>query len=99
LFLDGSSLRLTLASGRTLTFDILVVARSESGASAGYRAYGVIENSGGTTAFIGTPTVTTLGEDVAGWDATVVAHNAYDALVIQVTGAVYATIRWVATVR
>jgi len=76
-----------------------VVARSSGAASAGYRAYGVIENAGGTTAFIGTPTVTTLGEDATGWDVAVEADDNNDALVIKVTGAAATTIRWVATVR
>jgi hypothetical protein len=54
LFLDGIDDRITLPITRTLTFDILVVARSSAGQSAGYRARGVIENNGGTTAFNGT---------------------------------------------
>jgi len=99
LYLDGSSQRLSIASGRTLTFDILVVARSNAAASAGYQLRGVIENNGGTTSFIGTPSVTTLGEDVAAWDVSVVADDTNDALAIQVTGAASTTIRWVATVR
>ena len=97
LYLDGSSQRLTVASGRTMTFDILVVARSSQDDSAGYRIVGVIENDGGTTSFIGIPTVTELGEDVD-WTVVVEADDANDALVIKVTGYIY-TVRWVATVR
>jgi len=101
LFLDGDTATqsLTVAAGRTVTFDILVVARTEDGASAGYQFLGVIENQGGTTSFIGTPQKTVLGEDVAGWDVSVIADNANDALVIRVTGAAATTIRWVATAR
>jgi hypothetical protein len=97
--LDGNSENLIIAPGQTLSFDILVVARSDAAASAGYRAQGVIENNTGTTGFIGTPTVTVLGEDVSAWNVTVQADNSIDALVIRVTGAAGVTIRWVATVR
>jgi hypothetical protein len=101
LSLDGTSARLIVAAGRTMTFDILVTARSTSpvGQSAGYRAFGVIENVGGTTGFVGAPTVTTLGEDNAAWDVTVQADNTSAALAIKVTGVAATTIRWVAVVR
>ena len=100
LFLDGSSQRITIDGGRTVTFDILVVARSDLGLSAGYRIVGVIENQGGTTAFIGgVPVPTTLGEDVGAWDVAVAADDANDALEVKVTGAAATTIRWVASVR
>jgi hypothetical protein len=99
LYLDGSAERLTVATGRTLTFDIVLVARSTAAASAGYRIQGVIENNVATTGFIGAPTITTLGEDVAAWNVTVLADDANDALVVQAIGAAGSTIRWVATAR
>jgi hypothetical protein len=99
LFLDGLGSQVIVASGQTVTFDVLVVARSDVAVSAGYRIQGVIENSTGTTTFLGSPTVTVLGEDVAAWDASVVADDTNDALAIHVTGAVGTAIRWVATVR
>ena len=80
-------------------FDILVVARSSTGQSAGYHIQGLIENVGGTTSFIGTPSVTTLGEDVASWNAIAAFDDTNDALIIKVIGAGGGTIRWVATVR
>lgn len=99
LFLDGLSQRLTIATDRTLTFDILVVARSSGGASAGYHIQGVIENTGGTTDFVGpAPVATVLAEDIPAWGVVVVADNANDALVIRVTGSA-TTVRWVATIR
>ncbi len=98
LFLDGSSERLTIANNRTLTFDILVVARSSGGTSAGYNIVGVIENSGGNTALIGPPGKISSEEDPS-WDANAVADDTNDALQIRVTGAAGTTIRWVATVR
>jgi hypothetical protein len=101
LFLDGSSARMTIATNATWTFDALVVARGGINGtnSAGYRIVGVIKNNAGNTAFIGTPTVTTLGEDVAAWNATAVADNTNDALVLQVTGSTNTTVRWVGSVR
>jgi hypothetical protein len=99
MFLDGASQRLTVATDRVVTFDILVVARDAQGNSAGYSAQGVIENWGGATAFVGTPTVTTLGEIVASWDVTLDDDDANDALVIQVEGSAIWDTRWVAVVR
>jgi hypothetical protein len=90
--------RLTVADGRTLTFDILVVARSDEGASAGFTVQGVIENVGGTTGFIGTPTVVELGKD-DDWTVAVKDDDPNGALSIQVTGSADTDIRWVATVR
>jgi hypothetical protein len=97
LFLDGTSQRLTIAAGRTVTFDILISGRTEGGESAGYRIEGLIENVGGTTALVGAPTITTLGEDDAAWNVQVLASAPQDALLIQVQGN-GETIRWVARV-
>jgi hypothetical protein len=106
LFLDGNggSQRITLANGRTMTFDILVTARSIAPSpilnqSAGYQIRGVIKNVGGTTSLVGILTPLVLAEDDAAWDATVVADNATDALSVRVTGVASTTIRWVAVVR
>jgi hypothetical protein len=98
LFLDGNDDRLTVASGRTLTFDIMVAARSDGGDSAGYRAEGVIDNDGGTMTLIAS-TLTELEGAEADWTVTVEADDTFDALVIKVTGAASTNIRWVATVR
>jgi len=87
---------LTIAQGRTLAFDALVVGRSNDGESAGYHIRGVVENVGGTVSLIGTPLKTVLGEDDPNWD--VQALTGFGALVIQVRGN-GETIRWVATVR
>jgi hypothetical protein len=101
LFLDGdaASQRLTVANNRVVTFDILVVARSQAGFSAGYAVQGVIENYLGVTSFVGVPVITTLGELVPAWDLTVAADDVNEALVIQVSSGVGEVTRWVATVR
>lgn len=98
LFLDGRTAHILLPSGRTMTFEILVAARSTVGNSAGYQIRGVIEFlDGGGVAFVGTPLKTVLGEDVLGWDVNVEAASL--ALKINATGAAGETVRWVASVR
>ncbi|MFW6135934.1 MAG: hypothetical protein ACOC7N_03840 [Chloroflexota bacterium] len=95
--LDGSAAQLTVTSGHTVAFDILVVGRTSASESGGYSIQGLIENVGGNTTLIGS-SVTTIAEDDAEWDAQVVADNANHALKVQVRGNLE-TIRWVATVR
>ena len=100
LFLDGSSRRINVPAGATWTFDILVVGRSTAAAtSAGYQIRGLIENNAGTITVV--RTATPITEDDATWNADVdpTDSNTYDALVIKVTGAPTATVRWVASVR
>ena len=98
MFLDGASLRMTVPDGASWTFEALVVARSSTGDSAGYRLIGVVENVGGAMA--GSYQATqVLREDVAAWDVSASTDNVNDALIIQVTGAAATTIRWVASVR
>ena len=100
LYLDGGSAWLTLSPTRTLTFDVLIVGRSDAiggNESAGYYCWGVIENVGGTTTLVGS-WCNTLGEDDSNWDVRVVADDSKDALAVQVMGN-GETIRWVATVR
>lgn len=102
LFLDGAAAtaRCTIATDTTWTFCIYLVARrtDADNESAGYKFEGVIDNNAGTTALVGTVTKTVLAEDTAAWDADVVASDANDALVIQVTGEAAKTINWVARI-
>lgn len=98
LLLDGANERLTIASDRTVTFDILIVARSNTNLSAGYQIRGVIENSNGVTALVGAPVVTTLGAQNNAWSVTAEADDVNDALDILVTGIAGLNIRWVASV-
>lgn len=99
LFLDGASERLTIPVNRTMAFEIYLVARRDAHSqSAGYLFRGVIKNDNGATSFVPSYTVFTLGEDNPAWDATLLASDLYDALIIQVSGAEDANIRWIATV-
>ncbi|MBN1535645.1 MAG: hypothetical protein JW908_02850 [Anaerolineales bacterium] len=100
LFLDGASERLTIQTDRTMAFEIFVAAkRNAFNQSAGYYFRGVIKNEGGITSFVPSTVMITLGEDNPAWEITISASDAYDALIIQVSGAENANIRWVATVR
>jgi len=96
----GATTRIQIVSDTTYTFRILVTARrtDADNESAGYKIEGVIDNNAGTTAFVGTPTVTAIAEDTAAWDVVVEADNTNDALVIKVTGEASKTIRWGAVV-
>jgi hypothetical protein len=99
LFLDGIRQRMSIPPNGAWTFDILVVASSSGASVDGYQIKGVIKhNAQGLTTFIGTPSATTLGEQVPGWDVAAEADNTNDALAIKVTGSA-TTVRWVATVR
>ncbi len=103
LALDGGATRLKIEPGRSLTFDVLLVARAEPPLTdtAGYHFRGVVKNVGGVAAFVGTPTSTLLGSDVGPvWSVSLVV--AIDALVVNVDGGALAgypaAVRWVARV-
>ena len=109
VYLDGISAtqRITITINRTVSFDILIVARNDPvslvpGQSGGYQIQGVIENNNGVTSLVGSPTVTPLGADDANWKVRVQAVDLVgpnDVLAVQVQGANAMIIRWVATAR
>jgi hypothetical protein len=92
------------------TFRVLISAHNSANTTdiAGWEIKGVISrgNGVGTTALVGTPTVTLLGATTgaitAGWgtvsNVAAVADTTYGALQITVTGVASTTIRWSATV-
>jgi hypothetical protein len=101
-FAAGSATnRVPIANDSAYAFFIMVVARNTAtnNESAAYIIQGAIDNNANTVAFVGSPTVTILGEDVGAWDATVAADNTNKSLQILVTGENSKTIRWVASVR
>lgn len=86
---------LAIPSDTAWAFRALVVARnSGKNNSAGYEVKGIIHNDSGTAAIVGSVSVTTLGESVAGWDVTADASGAN--LRIRATGETGETIKWVA---
>ncbi len=103
LFLNGSSTKMTLVNDSTWKFEIHVVARRTdvNDESAAYTISGCIDRnaSAATTALVGTPTVTVIGEDTAAWNVTVDADTINGGPRIMVTGEASKTIRWVAFVR
>jgi len=99
VYLDGASLQLTIAADTCYMFTIRVSAIEDSSGTdaAGYHIQGCLVNNGGTTALVGTPTVTSHESDAA-WDCAASADDTNDALAITVTGAAATNVRWVATV-
>lgn len=80
----------------TWAFRALIAARNTNNSvqeSAAYEVVGCIDNHAGTVGFVGTPSVTVVGEDVAAWDVTVSTASAE--LRIQATGETSKTINWV----
>jgi hypothetical protein len=98
LFLDGTVASLTIPTDATFAFDGLVVARSDTTVVDAKYIRGIISNNGGTTALVGTPTITELNAAPV-FTLSVNADDGIDALTIDVTGVAGQTIRWVATLR
>ena len=98
LFLDGSSARLTIPSGKILHATVHIVgSKSDGTAVASYMRQVTIKNVGGTTSLVGT--VNTIGTDeAASTSIAITANDTNDALDIAVTGITSETWRWAATV-
>jgi hypothetical protein len=98
LFLDGSSTRLTVPSGKILHLQVtLLGSKSDGAAVASYMRQVTIKNVAGTTSLVGT--VNTIGTDeAAGTSIAITADDTNDALQIAVTGITSETWRWVAVV-
>ncbi len=101
--LPASNNQIVLPNDGTCIFRIDVVARrtDADNESAGYAFQGVIDRnaSAGTTALVGTPSKTVLGEDVAAWDANIAVDATNGGLSVTVTGEAAKTINWVAVAR
>lgn len=102
MFLDGVSLRATIASGRSVMFDIMICARSSAGLNAAWTVKGIINNLSGTTS-IATAVVNALIADNSGATfgtlanvPVVAANDAADALVITVANPAATNVRWLA---
>lgn len=100
LFLNGSSLRLTVPSGKILFANVLVSGiKSDGSAAACYKRKVAIKNVSGTTSLVGSvETIGTDHEDNASTDVAITADDTNDALQINVTGITGETWRWVAVV-
>lgn len=100
IYLNGSSSRLTIPSGKIMFANVLVSGiKSDGSAAACYKRKVAIKNVGGTTSLVGA--VETIGTDIednASTDVTITADNTNDALDISVTGIAAETWRWLAVV-
>jgi hypothetical protein len=98
LFLNGSSTRLTIPSGKYLTGTINIAGiKSDGTAAASYIRQFSIKNFAGTTSLVGT--VNTVGTDeAASTSISITADDTNDALKVEVTGITSETWRWVAAV-
>jgi len=99
--LNGSTLRLTIPSGKVFSFIAQITGiKSDGSAVAKYIREGTIKNVGGTTTMVGSViTVGTDHEDNASTDVAITADDTNDALDISVTGIAAETWRWVAVVQ
>jgi hypothetical protein len=98
LFLDGSSTRLTVPSGKIIALTINIAGVSSTGAAvAHYMRQYCVKNVAGTTSEVYAPI--TIGTDnTAGTSIALSASDASDALVVSVTGTASTIWRWVASV-
>lgn len=100
LFL-GTTSRHTIASGRTHSYRIHVVAREDDGLANGGWEFGiVIKRNGATTSQVGTTQLvwSSVEGDLADDSVVVSADDTNDALEIEVTGLDGRPIRWVANI-
>jgi len=100
LFLDGSATRITVPASKSWMFQIMLVARQDTGLDSIYKSEGIIRNNAGTTS-VNAVTTTEIYDGI-GLPATPVvvdADDPNDALRITVTGVAATNIRWVAVIR
>ncbi|MDH5182486.1 MAG: hypothetical protein OEX12_01230 [Gammaproteobacteria bacterium] len=95
---SGTAVVYTLSDLETIGFKVFVLARYEAGdSSAFYEITGCAKRLTGaaSTTFVGTPTVTILGEDVAAYDVTVTVNTTTGELEINYdTGVVSTNANW-----
>lgn len=98
LFLNGSSTRLTIPSGKIFAFTINISGvKSDGSAVAHYLRQYCLKNVAGTTSEVYAPV--TIGTDnAAGTTIALSANDTNDALKVEVTGITGETWRWVASV-
>lgn len=102
LFCGGfTNMRLELNEDTVWMFEAYIAARriDADNEGAAYKITGCIDRNGATTALVGTPVVTVIAEDTAGWDVSVSADDTNDALVFTVTGENSKTIQWIGFIR
>lgn len=98
LYVDGSSVRFTIPSGKVVTGVLEIVGiKSDGSAVAHYHRRVRLKNVGGTTSLVGSvETLFTDHEDNASTDVAITADDTNDAIQISVTGIAAETWRWAA---
>ena len=103
LFLDGASERINVPTGSTISFQVMIVAKTAAGASSCFEAKGGIKNLAGTVTFLGggvTLNTTSVASEITGITVPqLVRDNTTQTMVLRVTGVSGQTIRWVARVQ
>jgi hypothetical protein len=97
LFGDGSNThRAIIANDTTAVFEALIVGRQTDADdnSGAYKIQGAIDNNATTVALVGTPSITTIGEDTAGWAVSAAADDTNKSLKLIVTGAAGDAVNW-----
>lgn len=92
-----ASNQFVIPSNTSVQFDGMITARNTANSDTkGWRFSVLIQNAGGTTSLVGTPTVNVTGSSAgATWpDPVISADNTLDCLAITVTGAAATNIRW-----
>jgi hypothetical protein len=98
LFLDGSSTRLTIPSGKIFAFTINISGvKSDGSAVAHYLRQYALKNVAGTTTEVYAP-VTIGSDNASGTSIALSANDTNDALKVEITGILDETWRWVASV-
>ena len=99
LNLNGAGNRLTVPRHSGWAFRALVIGKAlNTPAAAAFEVRGLVVNVDGSTTVFTTTTALGSYAGIAGFNATAVADDANDALLIRVTSPVVATVRWSAQV-
>lgn len=99
MFLDGSSLRAAIPTGKAWAFTILLVGRKTDGVAACWEVKGGAKNIAGAATLIAAVTTTVIADGTgATWGVAggFVVDATSDYLRLRVTGAAASSIRWVA---
>ena len=94
----GTLNQAVIPSNYAYTFRALITGRNTStNDTASYQILGSIQNTSGTVALVGTPSVTTIGYTASAstWVVSATADNTNKAISINATGAASTTIHWV----
>lgn len=101
LYVNGvNGANLVIQSEGILAFDALVTGRDNTtGDCCAFKLHGALKKDSSTTEIIGSVGKIILGKDNASFDANIVADDASDSLILQVTPATANTTRWASEIQ